>query len=336
MVSTFISRRAAVAAGLLAALAPGVASAQGAAPDKNWPDKNWPEKNVRVVVAFAAGGAADVVARLVGQSLGERWGKTVVIENRGGGGGNIGAQAVARAEPDGYTLLITTSAIAVNLTYYDNPGYSNADLKTVALLATQPNIIVGAKDLKADNLREVIALSVKENLSYGTAGPGTTPHLSAERIFRLIGKADIRHVPFTGAAPAVAATVSGHVPLASVALSGAIEQVKGGLVKGLAVTSLERFPDLPNVPTVKETGLGEIDDATWVAAYAPAKTPAAIVQRINADMSAALKEPRVRDGLVRAGYLPLGGPLDEADRFMQSETRKWGEVVRASGVKAAN
>jgi len=326
MVSTFISRRAVLAAGLLAAAAPGAAFGQTA----------WPDKNVRVVVAFAAGGAADVVARLVGQSLGERWGKTVVIENRGGGGGNIGAQAVARAEADGYTLLITTSAIAVNLTYYDNPGYSNADLKTVALLATQPNIIVGAKDLKADNLREVIALSVKENLSYGTAGPGTTPHLSAERIFRLIGKADIRHVPFTGAAPAVAATVSGHVPLASVALSGAIEQVKGGLVKGLAVTSLERFPDLPNVPTVKETGLGEIDDATWVAAYAPAKTPAAIVQRINADMSAALKEPRVRDGLVRAGYLPLGGPLDEADRFMQSETRKWGEVVRASGVKAAN
>jgi tripartite-type tricarboxylate transporter receptor subunit TctC len=297
---------------------------------------NWPEKNVRFVVAFAAGGAADVVARLVGQNLGERWGKTVIIENRGGGGGNIGAQAVSRSDPDGYTILVTTSAIAANLTYYDNPGYSAADLKTVALLATQPNIIVGAKDLKANNLKEVIALSKTENLSYGTAGPGTTPHLSAERIFRLVGKADIRHVPFTGAAPAVAATVSGHVPLASVALSGAIEQVKGGLVKGLAVTSLQRFPDLPDVPTVKESGLGDIDDATWVAAYAPAKTPAAIVTKINADMSAALKDQKVRDGLVRAGYLPLGGSLADADSFMQSEVKKWGDVVRASGVKAAN
>ncbi len=296
----------------------------------------WPEKNVRFVVAFAAGGAADVVARLVGQNVGERWGRTVVIENRGGGGGNIGAQAVARSDPDGYTILVTTSAIAANLTYYDNPGYSTADLKTVALLATQPNIIVGAKDLKANTLKEVIELSKTENLSYGTAGPGTTPHLSAERIFRLMGKVDIRHVPFTGAAPAVAATVSGHVPLASVALSGAIEQVKGGLVKGLAVTSLQRFPDLPDVPTVKESGLGDIDDATWVAAYAPAKTPAAILAKINADMSAALKDAKVRDELVRAGYLPLGGSLAEADSFMQSEVKKWGEVVKASGVKAAN
>ena len=307
-----------------------------AAPASAQAQANWPDKNVRFVVAFAAGGAADVVARLVGQNLGERWGKAVIIENRGGGGGNIGAQAVARSDPDGYTILVTTSAIAANLTYYENPGYSAADLKTVALLATQPNIIVGAKDLKANNLKEVIELSKTENLSYGTAGPGTTPHLSAERIFRLVGKADIRHVPFTGAAPAVAATVSGHVPLASVALSGAIEQVKGGLVKGLAVTSLQRFPDLPDVPTVKESGLGDIDDATWVAAYAPAKTPAAIVAKINADMSAALKDQKVHDGLVRAGYLPLGGSLAEADSFMQAEVKKWGDVVRASGVKAGN
>jgi tripartite-type tricarboxylate transporter receptor subunit TctC len=327
MKASWMTRRTALA--LAAALAGPLAAQPATA-------QTWPEKNVRFVVAFAAGGAADVVARLLGQALGDRWGRTIIVENRGGGGGNIGAQAVARADADGYTILVTTSAIAANLTYYDNPGYSAADLRTVALLATQPNIIVGAKDLKANTLKEVIELSRRENLSYGTAGPGTTPHLSAERIFGLIGKADIRHVPFTGAAPAVAATVSGHVPLASVALSGAIEQVKGGLVKGIAVTSLERFPDLPNVPTVKESGLGDIDDATWVAAYAPAKTPPAVLAKINADMTAALKDPKVRDGLVRAGYLPLGGSLEEADRFMQSEVKKWGEVVKAAGVKAAN
>lgn len=327
MKASWMTRRTALA--LAAALAGPLAAQPATA-------QTWPEKNVRFVVAFAAGGAADVVARLLGQALSDRWGRTIIVENRGGGGGNIGAQAVARADADGYTILVTTSAIAANLTYYDNPGYSAADLRTVALLATQPNIIVGAKDLKANTLKEVIELSRRENLSYGTAGPGTTPHLSAERIFGLIGKADIRHVPFTGAAPAVAATVSGHVPLASVALSGAIEQVKGGLVKGIAVTSLERFPDLPNVPTVKESGLGDIDDATWVAAYAPAKTPPAVLAKINADMTAALKDPKVRDGLVRAGYLPLGGSLEEADRFMQSEVKKWGEVVKAAGVKAAN
>jgi tripartite-type tricarboxylate transporter receptor subunit TctC len=259
-----------------------------------------------------------------------------VVENRGGAGGNIAAVAASRADPDGYTILVTTSALAVNLSFYDNPGYALGDFKTAALIATAPNILVGAPSLKANTLKEVIALARTEPLSYGSAGLGTTPHLSGERIFRLLGKVDVRHVPFTGAGPAVAATLAGHVPLASVALSAAIEQVKAGTVKGLAVTSAIRLPELPDVPTVAESGLGEVEDATWVALFVPAKTPDAIVAKINADANAAMAGAQARASAGKAGFLPLGGDVAKAQAYVEAEVKKWAEVVKASGVKAAN
>ncbi|MFN3892257.1 MAG: Bug family tripartite tricarboxylate transporter substrate binding protein [Beijerinckiaceae bacterium] len=323
-----VSRRALLAASTILAL--GAAAASPAAA------QNYPEKNVRFLVAFAPGGPADIVARIAGQALGELWGKSVVVENRGGAGGNIAAVAASRADADGYTILVTTSALAVNLTFYDNPGYSLDDLKAAALIATAPNIIVGAPSLKANTLKDVIALARAETLSYGSAGLGTTPHLSGERIFRLLGKVDVRHVPFTGAGPAVAATMAGHVPLASVALSAAIEQVKAGTVKGLAVTSDKRLPELPDVPTVAESGLGDVEDATWVALFVPAKTPAAIVAKINADAAKAMSAPKAKEALAKAGFLPLGGDVQKAQGYVASEVKKWGEVVKASGVKAAN
>ncbi|HEY8579556.1 MAG TPA: tripartite tricarboxylate transporter substrate-binding protein [Beijerinckiaceae bacterium] len=297
--------------------------------------QSYPERNVRFLVAFAPGGPADIVARVVGQALTERWGKSVIVENRGGAGGNIAAAAATRAEPDGYTILVTTSALAVNLSFYDNPGYALSDFKVAALVATAPNIIVGAPNLKADTLREVIALAKTENLSFGSAGAGTTPHLSGERVFRLLGKVDVRHVPFTGAGPAVGATLSGHVPLASVALSAAIEQVKAGAVKGLGVTSAQRLPELPNVPTVTETGLGEVEDATWVALFAPAKTPDDVLRKINADAAAAIADPKAKEALSKAGFLPLSGDLAKAQAYVEAEARKWAEVVGAVGAKAA-
>ncbi len=327
-----IIRHLSLAAGVAALSASVLFTSPGLAQDAT----GYPDKNVRFLVAFAPGGPADIVARIAGQALGERWGKTVVVENRGGAGGNIAAVAASRAEADGYTILVTTSALAVNLSFYDNPGYALRDFKTAALIATAPNIIVGAPSLKANSLKDVIALAKTEALSYGSAGLGTTPHLSGERIFRLLGKVDVRHVPFTGAGPAVAATLAGHVPLASVALSAAIQQVKAGTVKGLAVTSAARLPDLPNVPTVAESGLGDVEDATWVALFVPAATPASIVARINADANAAMAGAKAKEALARAGFLPLSGDLASASRYVESEVKKWGEVVKASGVKAAN
>ena len=294
----------------------------------------YPERNVRLLVSFAPGGPTDVGARIIGNALQEKWGKTVVVENRGGAGGNIATAAVARAEPDGYTILVTTSAFSVNLTYTANPGYAAGDLRPVALVGTTPNIIVGAPDLKAATLKEAMELARAGQFSFASAGAGTTPHLSAERVFRLAGKLDVRHVPFTGAAPAMNAVSAGHVQFGSVAMTPAIELIKAGKLRGYAVTTAKRSPELPDVPTVTETGIASIDDATWVAMFIPAKTPAAIAAKINADVNELLKQPALAQQLRRAGLDPLGGSLPEIEAYVVSETKKWGEVIAATGARA--
>lgn len=294
---------------------------------------SYPDRAVKLIVSFAPGGPTDVGARIIGQALQEKWGKPVVIENRGGAGGNIGTVAVSRTEPDGYTILVTTSAFSVNLTYSANPGYTAADLKPAALIATTPNIIVGAPDLKAVNLKEAIELARTEKFAYASAGAGTTPHLSAERIFRLISKLDVRHVPFTGAAPAMNAVSAGHVQFGVVAMTPAIELVKAGKLRGYAVTSAKRSAELPDVPTVTETGVGTIDDATWVAMFVPAKTPPAIIARINTDVNELLKQNAIIQQISKAGLDPLGGSLNEIEAYVAGETKKWGEVIAAAGAK---
>ncbi len=296
--------------------------------------QDFPDRNVKLVVSFAPGGPTDVGARIIGAALQEKWGKPVIIENRGGAGGNIGTVAVARAEPDGYTILVTTSAFSINLTYNANPGYAANDLRPAALVATTPNIIVGSPALKANTLSEAIELARREKFAYGSAGAGTSPHLSAERVFKLIGKVDVRHVPFTGAAPAMNAVSAGHVQFGVVAMTPAIELVKAGNLKAYAVTSARRAAELPDVPTVTETGVGAIDDATWVAMFVPAKTPQAIVAKINADVNELLKQPAIVQQISRAGLDPLGGSLPEIEAYVGSETRKWAEVINATGARA--
>ena len=296
--------------------------------------QTFPDKNVKLIVSFAPGGPTDVGARIIGAALQEKWGKPVIIENRGGAGGNIGTVAVARAEPDGYTILVTTSAFSINLTYNANPGYVAKELRPAALVATTPNIIVGSPELKANTLKEALDLARKEKFAYGSAGAGTSPHLSAERVFNLIGKADVRHVPFTGAAPAMNAVSAGHVQFGVVAMTPAIELVKAGNLKGYAVTSAKRSSELPDVPTVTETGVGAIDDATWVAMFVPEKTPQAIVAKINADVNELLKQPAIVQQISRAGLDPLGGSLPEIEAYVANETTKWAEVINATGARA--
>ena len=296
--------------------------------------QDFPDRNVKLVVSFAPGGPTDVGARIIGAALQEKWGKSVIIENRGGAGGNIGTVAVARAEPDGYTILVTTSAFSINLTYNANPGYAANDLRPAALVATTPNIIVGSPALKANTLSEAIELARREKFAYGSAGAGTSPHLSAERVFKLIGKVDVRHVPFTGAAPALNAVSAGHVQFGVVAMTPAIELVKAGNLKAYAVTSARRAAELPDVPTVTETGVGAIDDATWVAMFVPARTPQAIVAKINADVNELLKQPAIVQQISRAGLDPLGGSLPEIEAYVGAETRKWAEVINATGARA--
>ncbi len=296
--------------------------------------QSWPQRNVRFVVAFAPAGPADVVARIVSPPLQEKWGQTIVVENRGGGGGNIGAQAVARAEPDGYTVLVTTSAFPVNLTLFANPGYALSDFKTAAYAATTPDILVRSPTLKYTTLQEIVAAAKTENLSFGSAGIGTTPQLAGELIFRILAKVDVTHVPFTGAAPAANAVMGGQLPLASLTVSSAGEFIKTGAMKGVAVMTSKRLPSLPDVPTVEETGIGKVEASTDIFFFMPAKTPAAVVGKFNADLNEIIKSGALDKAFAAAGVSPATPDQKTADAYVAEEARKWGEVIKAAGVKA--
>ncbi len=294
--------------------------------------QDYPNRPVKLQVAFAPGGPADVIARIIGQKLSERWKQSVVVENRGGAGGNIAAAAVAKMDPDAYNILVTTSAFAVNQTLTKNPGYTSDDFKAVVVVASTPNLIIGAPSLKGNNLKDVVEAAKTEKMTYGTAGVGTTPHLSAERIFKLQAKVDIPHAPFTGAGPALQAVAGGHLPLASIAMSAGVENVKGGQVKGLAVTSKNRVAALPNVPTARELGLGEEDDTTWVVFFVPSKASDTVIKKINADVDAILKDKDTQNQLEKIGFMAVGGSSQEADDYVKSETKRWGDIIRSIGL----
>jgi tripartite-type tricarboxylate transporter receptor subunit TctC len=295
--------------------------------------QEFPQQAVHLQVAFAPGGPADIIARVIGQKLNERWKEPVVVENRGGAGGNIAAAAVAKADPNGYTILVSTSAYAVNETLSKTPGYAPTDLRAAVIVATTPNLIIGAPTLEAKTLKDVIEAARKQPMTYGTAGVGTTPHLSAERIFRLEAKVDIPHAPFTGAGPAMQAVAGSHIALASIAMSAGVGNVKAGQVKGLAVTSRERVPALPDVPTTRELGLGDTEDSTWVAFFVPAKTPEAVIEKINADVNAVLKDKTTVEQLDKIGFMPVGGSRTEAQTYVAAEVRKWGTIIKTIGLE---
>ena len=293
----------------------------------------WPTKPVKLIVAFAPGGPADTVARLLGQRLSERLGQPVVVENRPGAGGNIAAQHVAKAQPDGYTLLVTTSAFAVNPGLKRDVGYdASKDYIPVNLVGGTPNLLVASPEFAAATLKDVFRLAKTEKLSYGSAGAGTTPHLSAEYLFKTLNKADIVHVAFNGAGPALNAVAGNQIPLASVALSSAVELVKAGRVKPLAVTSSKRVASLPQVPTVAELGYPGFSFLTWVGVFAPAKTPRNALERLNSESNLILFVPEFQQQLDKAGFSPIGGSLAKAHDTVQDELRKYAKVIRETGI----
>lgn len=295
----------------------------------------WPNKPVRFVVAFAPAGPADIIARLLGQKLSEVIGQSVVVENRPGAGGSVASNLVAKAEPDGYTLLINTSSYAVNPAMSRTQTFdAEKDLVLATLVSSSPNLIVGAPNLKARTLKEVIAEAQGGKYNYGTAGAGTTPQLSAEYLFKILAKVDVTHVPFQGAGPALNAAMGGQIELASVALPAAVELVKGGKVRGLAVTSNKRVAAIPEVPTVAESGFPGFEDYTWVGVFAPAKTPEAIIQRINREVALIQRSPDFQARLAAAGFEVMGGSTREAQDFLRTELSKWAKVVKETGARA--
>jgi tripartite-type tricarboxylate transporter receptor subunit TctC len=256
----------------------------------------------------------------------------VVVENKLGAGGNVGAQQVKRATPDGYTLLVTSVAFAVNPSLYQNAGYEIADFAPVILGPTTPNIITVNPAVPAKNLQELVELARKEKLSYASSGVGTTTHLSMERI-KTLAKVDITHVPYQPA-QAVGAAVAGHTQISSTSMPPAVPHVKAGRVRALAVTSAQRSPALPEVPTVNEQGFSGFDDLTWIAFFAPAGMSQDLVNRINFEVSRALAAPDVRERLALVGLDWRPNTPGEFAAFLREEARKWAQAVKDSGAKA--
>jgi tripartite-type tricarboxylate transporter receptor subunit TctC len=294
----------------------------------------YPTKPVKFVVAFAPGGPADIIARLLGQRLSESLGQPVVVENRAGAGGNVASGIVSKAAPDGYTLMLNTSSLAVNVSLSKNPGFdAEKDFTLASVVASSPNLLVAYPGLKAKNLQEVVAEAKSGKLNYGTAGAGTTPHLTAEYLFKVLAKVDVTHIPFQGAGPALNATLGGQVEMASVALPAAVEMVKGGKVRGLAVTSNKRVAALPDVPTVAESGFPGFEDYTWVGVFAPSKTPPEVVQHLNSEINKILRSADFQAKLAGVGFEPVGGSTKDAADYLKTELAKWAKVVKETGTK---
>jgi len=293
----------------------------------------FPDKPIKLIVAFPPGSSTDIVARVVGQKLALSLGQPVVVENRPGASGNIATALVTKQPADGYTLLIHSVAVAVNPSLFDKAGYDvNKDLEAVAMAAVSPNIIYVHPDVKATTLKELVALSAKEKLSYASSGNGTTTHLGAELLFKNLLKVDILHVPFSPAA-AANAVVSGQVPVGSTSIPPVVQLAQAGKVRPLAVTSRKRSSALPNVPTVEELGFKGFEANTWFAIFAPAGTPTAVLELLNREINKTLLFKSTEDTFSAQSLETVRMDRPTLKAYIASEATKWGQVVKSVGAK---
>src|SRR5262245_3016498 len=296
--------------------------------------QSYPMRPIRWVVPFPPGGATDVVARLISQWLSDRLGQPVVIENRGGAGGNIGVQAVVNSPPDGYTILLIPTGATINATLYDSLPYNFLrDIAPVSGLVHSPNVMVVNPALPARSVAEFIAYT-KANVgkvNMASPGTGTAVHMGGE-MFKVMTGANMTHVPYRGGAPATADLISGQVQVMFDVLPGAIQHIRAGSIRALAVTTLTRAGALPNLPTIAETVPG-YDSSTWFGIGVPAGTPREIIERLNRDMNACLSDPAIKAKLAEVGTTPMLLTPAELGAHLVAETEKWAKVVKASGVK---
>ena len=295
----------------------------------------YPSRPVRIIVPFAAGGVADLLPRLVGQKLSEKWGQPVVVENKAGASGNIGMAEVARAAPDGYTIgLAPTGNLTVNQFLFKLPFDTEKDLAPITVLATSPNVLVVHPSVPARNFRELVAYA-KSNpgmLNFASPGEGSGAHLAGE-LLNLEAGIRATHVPYKGLAPAVNDLLGGQVQMMFAGISTVLQHVKSGKLVAIAIAAPKRSPQLPDVPTVAESGLAGFDVTSWYGLVARAGTPREIVEKIHHDAVEALSSEDVRSKLAGLGLEPLGNSPAEFERMIAAESRKWGDIVRRAGIK---
>ena len=295
--------------------------------------QTYPASKITLIVAFAPGGVADTLARLIGQGLNERLRQSVVVENRGGAGGNIAAADVARAAPDGYTLLVTTTALAVNETLFANKDFAASDFKAIAIAASSPEALVTSAMNPANNLVEFLKAMNGKTINLAVPGVGTGSDIEAEYFLKVLAKFPYQMIPFQGGAPAMNATMGNQVDLmASTLAGGAAAQINGGKIKGLGIADDKRAAVTPNVPTYAEQGFPGFTAASWVGFYAPAKTAPQIVATLNNVINEIVKTPEVAKKLTDMGFDPITGTPAQADAMFNDEVAKWGKMVKALGL----
>jgi tripartite-type tricarboxylate transporter receptor subunit TctC len=300
------------------------------------PAAAYPNRAVKIIVSAPPGGGLDIAARVVADRLAKLWGQPFVVENRPGAGGNLGTEAVAGAEPDGYTLLAAQPApLTTNVVMYKKLNFDPAALEPLAIMTSIPNTLVVRTDFPANSVQELIAYA-KANpgkVNFGSQGVGTTPHLTGELFARLTGT-KLTHVPYRGTAQAVNDLIAGHLDLLFFQLDSVREQVQAKRAKMLAVTTPERVPAVPEVPTMDEAGVKGFRSDTWNALAAPPKTPAAIVAKLNAGINEVLRQPDTAEHLRGMNMTPIGGAADGIKAFIKDETERWGDVIRAAKITA--
>jgi tripartite-type tricarboxylate transporter receptor subunit TctC len=307
------------------------ANAQGAASGAAYPTKP-----VRLIVPFSPGGSTDVTARILAQKLSDAWRQQVVVDNRAGAGGNIGAEAVARAAPDGYTLLLaTTGVMSINHRLYRNlPFDALKDFAPVTQIGGLPLILIVHPSLPVRTVKDLVAVAKARpgQLSYASSGVGSATHMTAE-LFRMMAGVDIVHIPYKGSGQAMADLIGGQVGVAFDQITSSLPQVQSGKLRALAVTSAKRFPSVPDLPSVAEAGIPGYESVSWNGIAAPAATPREIVNRIQQEVARALQAPDIKERFFKDGIEPVGSTPDAFAAHIRSERAKWEKVVERAGIK---
>jgi tripartite-type tricarboxylate transporter receptor subunit TctC len=295
---------------------------------------NYPSKPIRIVVPFTPGGSNDLVGRVLSQKFHEAWGQPVIIDNRPGAGSTIGIDLVVRAAPDGYTLLTTSGGIAINVSLYELPFNPVKDLAPVILLAQMPYLLAVHPSLPVKSARDLVNLAKAQpgKLTFSSSGAGTSAHLAME-MFRTMSKIDLLHVPYKGGNPAVTAVIGGEVQAVFNVITGTLSYARSGKLRALGVSSTKRVDVAPDIPTIAESGVPGFEAIAWYNVFAPARTPNAVIAKLNSEINRMLQTQDVRERFQSLGVAPLGGTPEALGKYLEFEVTRWAKLIKETGVK---